>query len=41
MEGVDCTIVNGQVLIEDGEHAGAFPGAVLRSSAYHASPSHA
>jgi N-acyl-D-aspartate/D-glutamate deacylase len=33
-QGVDCTIVNGQVLIEDGEHTGAYPGRVLRSSAY-------
>jgi N-acyl-D-aspartate/D-glutamate deacylase len=35
-QGVDCTIVNGQVLIEDGEHTGALPGRVVRSSAYHA-----
>jgi N-acyl-D-aspartate/D-glutamate deacylase len=33
-QGVDCTIVNGQVLIEDGEHTGALPGKVARSSAY-------
>ena len=33
--GVDCTVVNGEVLIEDGEHTGAYPGKVLRSSAYH------
>jgi N-acyl-D-amino-acid deacylase len=33
-QGVDCTIVNGQVLIEDGEHTGALPGKVVRSSAY-------
>jgi N-acyl-D-aspartate/D-glutamate deacylase len=35
-QGVDCTIVNGQVLIEDGEHTGALPGQVVRSSAYRA-----
>ena len=33
-EGVDYTIVNGEVLIERGEHTGAFPGQVVRSSAY-------
>ena len=32
--GVDCTIVNGEVLIEDGEHTGAYPGKVVRSSAH-------
>ncbi len=31
--GVDFTIVNGQVLIEDGEHTGAHPGRVVRSRA--------
>ncbi len=35
--GVEYTIVNGEVLIEEGEHTGAFPGRVARSSAYHAS----
>jgi N-acyl-D-aspartate/D-glutamate deacylase len=35
-QGVDCTIVNGEVLIEDGEHTGALPGKVVRSSAYQA-----
>ncbi len=35
-QGVDCTIVNGEVLIEDGEHTGTLPGKVVRSSAYHA-----
>src|SRR5439155_6857958 len=29
--GVDLTIVNGEVLIEDGEHTGAYPGRVLRT----------
>ena len=33
-EGVACTIVNGEVLIEAGEHTGALPGRLLRSSAY-------
>ena len=31
--GVDYTIVNGQVLIEAGEHTGAYPGRVVRSRA--------
>ena len=34
--GVHYTIVNGQVLLEDGEHTGALPGRVLRNSWYHA-----
>ena len=33
-DGVDYTIVNGEVLIEHGEHTGALPGQVIRSSAY-------
>jgi N-acyl-D-amino-acid deacylase len=33
-QGVAYTIVNGEVLIEDGEHTGAYPGRLLRSSAY-------
>jgi N-acyl-D-amino-acid deacylase len=33
-EGVDYTIVNGQVLIDHGEHTGALPGRLLRGSAY-------
>ena len=32
--GVDYTIVNGQVLIEDGAHSGAYPGRVVRSRAH-------
>ena len=32
--GVDFTIVNGQVLLENGEHSGALPGRVMRNSAY-------
>ena len=31
--GVDYTIVNGEVLLEDGEHTGAYPGRTLRSRA--------
>ena len=34
--GVHYTIVNGQVLLEDGEHTGALPGRVMRNSWYHA-----
>jgi N-acyl-D-amino-acid deacylase len=30
--GYDCTLVNGQVFMEHGEHSGAFAGRVLRSS---------
>ena len=36
-EGVKCTIVNGEVLIEDGMHTGALPGRVMRNALYHAS----
>ena len=32
--GVDYTIVNGQILMEDGVHTGALPGRVMRNSAY-------
>ena len=35
-EGIKCTIVNGEVLIEDGKHTGAFPGKVMRNTYYHA-----
>jgi N-acyl-D-aspartate/D-glutamate deacylase len=28
------TIVNGQVLLEDGKHTGALPGRVLRNTYY-------
>ncbi|MSP30706.1 MAG: hypothetical protein EXR09_09770, partial [Acetobacteraceae bacterium] len=34
--GVHYTIVNGTVLLEDGEHTGALPGRVIRNSWYHA-----
>ena len=33
-EGVLCTIVNGQVLIENGKPTGALPGKVIRNSLY-------
>jgi N-acyl-D-aspartate/D-glutamate deacylase len=33
-EGIHMTIVNGQVLLEDGKHTGALPGRVLRNSWY-------
>jgi N-acyl-D-amino-acid deacylase len=35
-DGVHYTIVNGQVLLEDGQHSGALPGRVVRNSRYHA-----
>ena len=31
-EGIHYTIVNGQVLLEDGQHTGALPGRVLRNT---------
>ena len=34
--GIHYTIVNGQVLMEDGKHTGALPGRVLRNTYYHA-----
>ncbi len=33
-QGIHMTIVNGQVLLEDGKHTGALPGRVLRNSYY-------
>jgi N-acyl-D-aspartate/D-glutamate deacylase len=33
-EGVHYTIVNGQVLLEEGRHTGAYPGHVIRNSLY-------
>ena len=36
-QGIHYTIVNGQVLLEDGRHTGALPGRVLRNSLYHGS----
>ena len=32
--GVRCTIVNGEVLIENGKHTGALPGRVIRNAMY-------
>jgi N-acyl-D-amino-acid deacylase len=34
--GVMATIVNGEVLLENGEHTGALPGRVARNTYYHA-----
>ena len=36
-EGVRYTIVNGEVLIEDGQHTGALPGRVIRNALHQAS----
>ncbi len=35
-EGIKCTIVNGEVLLEDGKHSGALPGRIMRNALYHA-----
>jgi N-acyl-D-aspartate/D-glutamate deacylase len=35
-QGIHMTIVNGQVLMEDGKHSGNLPGQVLRNSYYRA-----
>ena len=35
-QGIIATIVNGEVLLENGEHTGALPGKVLRNTYYHA-----
>jgi N-acyl-D-amino-acid deacylase len=37
-QGIIMTIVNGQVLMEDGKHVGALPGRVLRNTRYQAQP---
>ncbi len=34
--GIAATIVNGEVLLEDGKHTGTLPGRVLRNSSYRA-----
>jgi N-acyl-D-aspartate/D-glutamate deacylase len=34
--GIHYTVVNGQVLLENGKHTGALPGHVLRNTLYHA-----
>ncbi len=33
-EGIKYTVVNGEVLLEDGKHTGALPGKVMRNSLY-------
>jgi len=33
-DGIVCTIVNGQILLEEGKHTGALPGKLLRNSHY-------
>ena len=33
-KGIELTVVNGEVLVERGEHTGAYPGRVMRNSAY-------
>jgi N-acyl-D-aspartate/D-glutamate deacylase len=38
-EGIKCTIVNGEVLIEDGTHTGALPGRVMRNALYNSTHS--
>jgi N-acyl-D-amino-acid deacylase len=35
-DGVHYTIVNGQVLLEEGQHTGARPGRVVRNFRYNA-----
>jgi N-acyl-D-aspartate/D-glutamate deacylase len=35
-QGIHMTVVNGQVLLENGKHCGALPGRVLRNSYYRA-----
>ena len=36
-DGIHYTVVNGEVLLEKGEHTGAHPGRVLKNARYHAS----
>ena len=36
-DGIHYTIVNGQILLEDGQHTGALPGRVMRNSYYKSS----
>jgi N-acyl-D-aspartate/D-glutamate deacylase len=35
-QGIHVTIVNGEILLEDGKHTGNLPGRVLRNTYYHA-----
>ena len=37
-QGIMATVVNGEVLMENGKHTGALPGRVLRNTYYHANP---
>jgi N-acyl-D-aspartate/D-glutamate deacylase len=39
-QGIHMTIVNGQVLMEDGKHSGNLPGRVLRNTYYKAQHAH-
>jgi N-acyl-D-amino-acid deacylase len=36
--GIDFVIVNGEVLLENGEHTGALPGQVLRGPLHQGQP---
>jgi N-acyl-D-amino-acid deacylase len=36
--GIQCTLVNGVVLVENGEHTGAYPGVVTRNALYRNRP---
>ena len=38
-EGIKCTVVNGEVLIQDGQHTGALPGRVMRNALYNSNQS--
>jgi N-acyl-D-aspartate/D-glutamate deacylase len=33
-QGIIATVVNGEILMEDGKHTGALPGRVLRNTYY-------
>ena len=35
-QGIHDTIVDGRVLLEEGQHTGALPGRVLRNARFHA-----
>jgi len=35
-QGIHMTIVNGEILLEDGKHTGNLPGRVLRNTYYRA-----
>ena len=38
--GIDYVLVNGQIVVDQGRHTGAKPGAVLRGAGYQATSSH-